>query len=176
MNCLRIYIGYVWVSIPLENKTEFRKECNSVSTILHILIGKQCAIFSANLLCIGLTGLLLADFQQLLIPIENTGANLQDCAPSKTRNWDGFRSQRASTAIKGGFNQKSTQTCHSPPRLEQRESEMNISEKPNALSRLSLIRRSLSSRLRMHWSNGKEYTCINKFKLYVESWSGETWD
>ena len=60
--------------------------------------------------------------------------------------------------------------------LSQGKSEMNISEGPNALSRPPLKGRSLFSRLRMHWSNGKEYTWINKFKLYVESWSGEAWD
>ena len=56
------------------------------------------------------------------------------------------------------------------------KSEMNISEGPNALSRPSLKGRSLFSRLRIYWSNRKEYTYINKLKLYVESWSGEAWD
>ena len=60
--------------------------------------------------------------------------------------------------------------------LSQGKSEMNISEGSNALSRPSLKGRSFFSRLRMHWSKRKEYTCINKLKLYVESWSGEAWD
>ena len=60
--------------------------------------------------------------------------------------------------------------------LSQGKSEMNISKGPNALSRPPLKGRSLFSRLRIYWSNGKEYTCINKLKLYVESWSGEAWD
>ena len=60
--------------------------------------------------------------------------------------------------------------------LSQGKSQMNISEGPNALSRPSLKGRSLFSPLRMHWSNGKEYTWTNELKLYVESWSGEAWD
>ena len=60
--------------------------------------------------------------------------------------------------------------------LSKGKSEMNISEGPNVPSRRSLKDGSSSSRLRMHWLNGKEYTCINNFKLYVESWSGEAWD
>lgn len=60
--------------------------------------------------------------------------------------------------------------------LSRGKSEMNISEGSNAPSRPFLKWRSLSSRLRMHWLNGKRYTCINKLRLYVESWSGEAWD
>ena len=60
--------------------------------------------------------------------------------------------------------------------LSKGKSEMNISEGLNAPSKSSLIGRSLSSRLRMRLSNGKKYACINKLKLYVESWSGEAWD
>lgn len=60
--------------------------------------------------------------------------------------------------------------------LSKGKSGMNILEGPNTLSRPSLKGRSLFSRLRIYWSNWKEYTCMNKLKLYVESWSGEAWD
>lgn len=60
--------------------------------------------------------------------------------------------------------------------LSKRKSKMNNLEGPTAPWRPSLNGRSLSSSLRMHWLTGKEYTCINKLKLYVESWTGEAWD
>ena len=53
---------------------------------------------------------------------------------------------------------------------------MNNSEGPNASSRPWFKRGSLHSRLLMHWSNEKEFICLNKLKLHVESWSGEAWD
>ena len=56
------------------------------------------------------------------------------------------------------------------------KSEMSNSKGSTAPSRPSLNGTSLSSRLRMHCLNGRECTCINKIRLYVESWSGEAWD
>ncbi len=60
--------------------------------------------------------------------------------------------------------------------LSKGKSEVNNSEGPNAPSRPWYKGGSLSSRLRMHWLNEKEFVCVNKLKLYVESWSGEAWD
>ncbi len=53
---------------------------------------------------------------------------------------------------------------------------MNNSEGPKASSRPWFKWGSLFSRLLMHWLDGKEFVCINKLKLHVESWSGEAWD
>ena len=49
-------------------------------------------------------------------------------------------------------------------------------EGPEATSRPSFQRRSLYSCIRIHWLHGKISPCINKFKLFVESRSGETWN